>query len=129
MPGPRGSTTRGGARAFLELVQNHAAVPWSITPDGPRGPRGHVHEGAIMLAAQSGRPIVAGGFAVSRGKRFDSWDRFVVPAPFARVVCHMSEPLEIPAELTRESRAEFARRLEQLLQNAHEEAVRRLDNW
>ena len=54
----RGSSTRGGARAVLEFLRRHADVGWAVTPDGPRGPRGRVHDGVIMLAAGSGRPVL-----------------------------------------------------------------------
>lgn len=125
----RGSSSRGGAKAFLEMTQRHADVGWALTPDGPRGPRGTVHPGVVHLAAVSGRMITPLGCAVSRGKRFASWDRFVVPAPFARIAAHFGEPLAVPADSSRTVREELARELERRLAEAHEEAVRALANW
>src|SRR5690606_6235876 len=43
----RGSSTRGGARAYLEMLKRYQGHGWVVTPDGPRGPRGSVHEGII----------------------------------------------------------------------------------
>lgn len=125
----RGSTTRGGAQAFLELAQRHAELPWGITPDGPRGPRGRVHPGIIRLASVSGRPITPLGCAVSRGKHFASWDRFVLPVPFARIVAWFGEPLTVPPDLSREACADLAGELERRLAAAHGEAVAELARW
>lgn len=83
----RGSTTRGGAAALREcrrLLQAEGLSP-ALAVDGPRGPRHHVHPGALLLSAETGRPVV---FGVSRARpavHLPSWDRFVVPAPFARI--------------------------------------------
>jgi lysophospholipid acyltransferase (LPLAT)-like uncharacterized protein len=108
----RGSSTRGGARAFLRLARDHADRIVAITPDGPRGPRGSVHEGVIQLAAETGRKILPASYAVLRGKRLGSWDRFVIPGPFARIVEHLGEPLAVPKGLDGLHRAELARELE-----------------
>lgn len=118
----RGSSTRGGARAVLQMMQQYGHMPWAITPDGPKGPRGHVHEGVITMASVAGRPIYPVGFAVSRGKRLRSWDRFVIPAPFCRVGHHIGAPLHVPPDLTVEQRRDLARELGRRLEEAGREA-------
>ncbi|MEM7199890.1 MAG: lysophospholipid acyltransferase family protein [Planctomycetota bacterium] len=125
----RGSSSRGGARAVLELVRDQVHLPWGITPDGPRGPRGHVHEGAIQLAAESKRPLIAAGYAVSRGKRLSSWDRFVIPYPFARIAAWVDEPLLVPENVGSEQRRVLAAELKDRLNLAHERATRALRDW
>lgn len=99
----RGSSSRGGNRAFRQLLRE-AKGPFDlgVTPDGPKGPRHQVKDGVAQLARLSGRPIVPQAFACSRGKRFASWDRFLLPLPFGRcvyvygapVVCGAGESLE-----------------------------------
>lgn len=83
----RGSSNRGGRQAFRELLEL-SREPYDLvfTPDGPKGPRHRVKEGIVQLARISGRPVVPMAFAVSRGHRFASWDRFLLPCPFARGV-------------------------------------------
>ena len=125
----RGSSTRGGARAFLEMVQQKGELGWAITPDGPRGPRGAVHDGVILLASEGGRSIMPAGFAVSRGKRLRSWDRFVIPSPFARIAGVVAEPLQVPADLSREARQEYANELQARMRAAEQEAQEALANW
>jgi lysophospholipid acyltransferase (LPLAT)-like uncharacterized protein len=90
----RGSSSKGGGKAFREMVHlardNHDLA---ITPDGPRGPSEVVKLGVATLARMSGRPIVPLSFSCSRGKRFASWDRFMLPYPFSRGVIVWGEPL------------------------------------
>jgi hypothetical protein len=57
----------------------------AITPDGPRGPRGSVGPGAVIISARGGIPVVPVGVAARPAWRARSWDRFLVPLPFARV--------------------------------------------
>lgn len=91
----RGSSTRGGIAAMKEMIalaKGHADL--AITPDGPKGPRHQVKPGVVQLARLSGRMILPIAFACSRGRRFNSWDRFLLPFPFGRGVFIIGEPLE-----------------------------------
>lgn len=98
----RGSTSRGGARALRALL-SQADPDWGLvfTPDGPRGPRHNVAPGAIYLAAASGRPLIALGFAVRRQWTLSSWDRMAIPKPWTRVICCYSEPLRFDRDMLR----------------------------
>lgn len=83
----RGSSRRGGRAAFRELVQlGKEPLDLIITPDGPKGPRREVKDGIVELARITGRPVVPMAFVCSRGHRFASWDRFLLPYPFGRGV-------------------------------------------
>lgn len=92
----RGSSSRGGKAALREMMQL-AEQPYDLvfTPDGPRGPRHEIKPGVIQLARVSGRPIIPVTFVCSRGHRFASWDRFLLPFPFARGVYCYGEPLYV----------------------------------
>lgn len=81
----RGSSSQGGAlvlRAALALLA--AGGRPALAVDGPRGPAGTVQPGAEALARRAGVPVVCGRVE-ARGWRAGSWDRFLVPWPFARV--------------------------------------------
>src|SRR5207244_5011790 len=95
----RGSTTRGGAGALRALVERAASADVAVTPDGPRGPRYRLQAGVVLLASLARRKIVFGSYAASRAWRFRSWDRFMVPKPFARVVIRAAGPIEVAAGL------------------------------
>jgi lysophospholipid acyltransferase (LPLAT)-like uncharacterized protein len=93
----RGSATKGAASAIKQMLKairrGEVAV---ITPDGPRGPRMRVQDGAVRLAAMSGVPVFAVSYSVKRGKILGSWDRFFVPAPFNRGVVTWGDPVLVP---------------------------------
>ena len=90
----RGSSNRGGKAAFRELTKlSKETVNLGITPDGPKGPRHVVKEGVVQLARISGRPIVPIAFACSKGHRFQSWDRFLLPYPWGKAVYSFGAPL------------------------------------
>lgn len=125
----RGSSTRGGTRALLEMLQSKASLTWAITPDGPRGPRATVHDGVILLASESGRAILPHGFAFSSARRLSSWDRFAIPRPFARIAGVISEPLLVPPDLPRDSRQDYARELAARMRQAEEAAKDALASW
>ena len=91
----RGSSSRGGARALKELEKACACVEIvGFTLDGPRGPRRVAKPGVGILAARTGVPILPLAFAASRAWRMRSWDRLIVPKPFARVVTAFAPPIE-----------------------------------
>lgn len=106
----RGSTTRGGVRALLETAQRvNEGVTVGFTPDGPRGPRHVFAPGALIVAQRTGRPIVALGATASRAWRLRSWDRHLVPKPFATVTIRYSEPQYVRADQARDATQEQAR--------------------
>ena len=98
----RGSSSRGGAKALreaLRALRRGALVLISV--DGPRGPRGHIHPGALYLAQLSGAPLWAARARVGRGIRLEkSWDHFLIPSPFALLETKNSPALFISREET-----------------------------
>jgi len=80
----RGSTTRGGARAMLEMIRKarRLGCDLGITPDGPRGPREVVQPGTVQLAIKTGLPLLPVCYATKRHWRAGSWDWFYIPSPF-----------------------------------------------
>lgn len=90
----RGSSSRGARSAFKELLTlAKEDVDLVITPDGPKGPRHELKEGVVQLARLGGRPVIPMAFVCSRGYRFASWDRFLLPLPFGHGVYSFGEPV------------------------------------
>lgn len=101
----RGSSTRGGARALLASVRElSAGTVVAFTPDGPRGPRREMKPGVVAAAQRAGVRILPIHAEADRAWRLRSWDRFMVPKPFARVRIAYGEPFAIgPGEAARDA--------------------------
>ena len=108
----RGSSTRGGTAALLELHRHSKKTHLAVTPDGPRGPRRRVQVGLIYLASLTGLPVVALGVGFSRAWRARSWDQFAVPMPYSAATCVVSPAVQVPARLDREGLERYRLRVE-----------------
>jgi lysophospholipid acyltransferase (LPLAT)-like uncharacterized protein len=92
----RGSSSRGAARALLGAVRElQAGRSVAFTPDGPRGPRRQLKPGVVAAAQRGGAVIVPIHARADRGWRLDSWDRFLIPKPAARVTVVYGRPFEV----------------------------------
>jgi lysophospholipid acyltransferase (LPLAT)-like uncharacterized protein len=91
-----GSSTRGGVRALLGAVRElRAGHVVGFTPDGPRGPRRELKPGVIAAAQRAGAPILPLHAEADRAWRLHSWDRLVIPKPFAKVSITYGHPFEV----------------------------------
>lgn len=111
----RGSTTRGGAQAVVELLERARIAHLALTPDGPKGPRRVVQRGVVFLASRSGLPVAPYGIAFSKAWRAKSWDRFAVPLPFSTIYGVVGPLMRLPRELTRAQQESFRVELEKRL--------------
>jgi len=99
----RGSSSRLGATAILQLTQVLASGgDVVITPDGPRGPAYELGPGIIFLAQKSGASVVPMNLEYSHCWRLGSWDRFIVPRPFAKVRVLINRPHRVGSTATPE---------------------------
>jgi lysophospholipid acyltransferase (LPLAT)-like uncharacterized protein len=111
----RGSTSRGAGRALIALIRHlEEGGEVAITPDGPRGPRGEFAPGAAVAAQRAGATLLFTRAAARRAWRLKSWDRFLVPKPFARIQVSYSTA-RVKAPTAREA-AEEAAHLGRLLE-------------
>ena len=93
----RGSTSRGGSRALLQMARElEAGHPVGFTVDGPRGPARVVQPGTVWLAKATGHPVLPFHLEASRHWSMSSWDRTQIPKPFATVAIAMGQPVDVP---------------------------------
>lgn len=122
----RGSTSRGAARALIALTRVlESGAPIGVTPDGPRGPVHSFAPGALAAAYRANAPVVVLSAAASRAWRLRSWDRFMIPKPFARVVVSYGPPTRVEGDSVREA-TEDAARFARMMDEATERAERAL---
>ena len=92
----RGSSSRGGARALVQLRRDLAnGKPAAFTVDGPRGPARVIQPGVVFLAGATGHPIVPYHIESDRYWTAKSWDRTQIPKPFAHVALVIGKPIEV----------------------------------
>jgi lysophospholipid acyltransferase (LPLAT)-like uncharacterized protein len=123
----RGSTSRGGARALVEMRREmRAGRPVAFTLDGPRGPREVAQPGAVWLASASGNPILPFHIESASYWTARSWDRHQVPKPGSRVAVAMGPPIEIAPDADDATIAAGCREIEATLGRLRDEAIGRL---
>ena len=95
----RGSTSRGGRKALLQLTREMTAgKPAGFTVDGPRGPARIAQPGAVWLAKATGNPVVPFHLEADRHWTLNSWDRTQIPKPRATVALVVGEPFEVSGD-------------------------------
>ena len=123
----RGSTSRGGLKALLQLKRDmEAGKAAGLTLDGPRGPARVAQPGAIWLAKATGNPVLPFHAEASRHWTMRSWDQTQIPKPFSTVALAIGEPLSVPADAS-DARVEEERlRLEASLTSLEARALQML---
>jgi hypothetical protein len=124
----RGSTTRGGLRALRELAKKALkGFPTAITPDGPRGPRYIAQEGSIYAAMKTGFPLVPATSSAFPRWTLNSWDRFIIPKPFATALVKFGKPFYVPAKLSEEEREKYRLKFQEEMVRLTNEADREVE--
>jgi lysophospholipid acyltransferase (LPLAT)-like uncharacterized protein len=96
----RGSSTRGGRQALAAMVQDLAQNQAALhIIDGPQGPKAVVKAGLVRLAQLSKGVIIPIYISVDRAWVTNSWDRFLIPKPFSRVLVRFGEPIVVPEQM------------------------------
>jgi lysophospholipid acyltransferase (LPLAT)-like uncharacterized protein len=97
----RGSSSKGGSQALRTLKRLvHKGYKVGHIVDGPRGPLGVVKPGLLLIAQATGMPIIPTIVSPERKWVFNSWDRFMVPKPFSRVIISFCDEVYIPRKLS-----------------------------
>ena len=100
----RGSSTRTGAKALRDLYL--AITKDNISPvntsDGPTGPIHVFKPGAIMLAQLTQSKLVPVSYTASKYWQLKSWDKFIIPKPFSKIVITIGKPVEVDKTLSAE---------------------------
>jgi lysophospholipid acyltransferase (LPLAT)-like uncharacterized protein len=119
----RGSTSRGGSKALLQLKRDMATGRAAgFTMDGPRGPAQVAQPGAIWLAKITGNPILPFHLEASRHWTLKSWDRTQIPKPYSTVSIAMGEPFHVDSDADAAGIEAARQRLEEQLRRLEERA-------
>jgi lysophospholipid acyltransferase (LPLAT)-like uncharacterized protein len=118
----RGSSTRGGAGALVEMIKlARAGFPAAFTIDGPKGPKYEAKMGAMMLAKKTGQPVLPFAINAARYWQVKSWDNFQIPKPFTRAKVKIAAPIYVSADASDQEletkRDELQRALDSITQD------------
>lgn len=120
----RGSSTRGGKRAMVEMIQfMKQGYNGVLTVDGPTGPARQSKWGVIDIAKLIECPIVP---MVAYPDKYWSlektWDKFRIPKPFSRIVVVMGDGIEINKDIPREDYPALSAEIDRKINLVEEEA-------
>ncbi|MDH5478332.1 MAG: lysophospholipid acyltransferase family protein [Nitrospinota bacterium] len=94
----RGSTYKNSRSALRTLARSVTQGRWpGIIADGSRGPALVAQPGAMMLSKLTGAPVIPVTVSFDRYWTLKSWDRMIIPKPFARGLVIHGAPILFPA--------------------------------
>ena len=121
----RGSKTRGGTKASLELIKRiqNEDINGALTIDGPKGPNRVVKKGIIEIAKMANVPIVPAVYwsPQKRFLKFNSWDEFRFPLIGTNLVMVFGNPIKVPQNPTEEEIEEIRLKIENDLKDLYED--------
>jgi lysophospholipid acyltransferase (LPLAT)-like uncharacterized protein len=121
----RGSSSKGGRKALQEMIDmvTENGLGAHIV-DGPTGPARVIKPGLIFLAQKTGAAIVAGYISYENPWVFNSWDRFMIPKPFSRVLLRAGPLIPVPQEMDEDEFERVRLNVEKEMIKGYEEADR-----
>ena len=120
----RGSSTRGGRSALLELIQRiKDGEIGGMLADGPTGPARVAKKGTIVMARETQAPLIPILWSADRCWILNTWDRYMIPKPFARIVFYYGEAIRVPRSTGRDELEPYR----VLLENSLNEGTRWCD--
>lgn len=113
----RGSSSRDGRRSLKEMIGylKHSGLAAHVV-DGPRGPAGVIKAGVVSLARATEAVVVPVYVTSDRAWYFKSWDRFMLPKPFARVTLRFGEMLDLTSGISDKDFEHHRVRLQEIMQ-------------
>lgn len=116
---------RGGVHALRAALRTlEAGETVAMTADVPPGPARKAGLGIVTLARMSGRPIIPVAIATDRFTAFNTWSRFTVNLPFAKMGIVSGDPIHVAADASAEdleaARVTVEERLSEATRRAYE---------
>ncbi len=109
---------KGGVGAFKEMVRElEDGCNMASTADVPKRAR-VAGLGIIMLARESGRPILPFAMVTSRFIRLNNWDRTTINLPFGRGAVAGIDAIVVPPDADAETMEKLRQQLETYLNEA-----------
>ena len=115
----RGSSSRGGMASLREIIEKlKQPIRVAFTPDGPTGPPEEVKIGVVAASKKSNVPIIPVATSANRMWKLKSWDKFLIPKPFATIEIRMGKPIYPGKKDLRQISDEVQRRMDDITKKA-----------
>ena len=126
----RGSATRTGAKAMRDMynIVCKDGISPATTSDGPQGPAQKFKAGAVMLAQLTQAPMLPMACAAKNAWYLKSWDRFMIPKPFSRIVIAIGAPQSVDRKQSLENLQPLQDKMESAINDLMVQAQHALDN-
>ncbi len=113
----RGSSSKMGVKAALGAIKlaKEKSSPCAVTLDGPRGPRHVVKSGAIFIAKQLDGIIINAVINTKHFIKLKSWDKFVLPLPFARIDITLSDSVIVSDDISEKALEEDTKKIQNIM--------------
>ena len=124
--GSTNENAKGSAVAIMKELKQGTTI--AIIPDGPRGPSMTMSLSPVYYAQKAGIPVICVTYSVKNSYIVEkSWDRMLLPKPFNKGICAVSEPFLIPSNATKKQLEEYRLKIENTLNNLTWEIDKELD--
>ncbi len=130
----RGGSSRGRSRrdapVIRQMIQRSRQtrpILWGLTVDGSHGPAHRLKRGALVLARESGLPVVLVRTWFRRCIRLPTWDGSALPLPFGEIRYALRGPYHVPA--TARGREELEALRSRLERDLGEMAIEAFDDF
>jgi hypothetical protein len=111
-----GSSSRSAAAALKGMIRRLRDYRLAVhLLDGPQGPIGEVKPGAIAIAHGAKAVIIPSVVIADRAWYMGSWDRFMIPKPFARVTVKYLPKIELPRKMDKAEFENIRKKLEEMM--------------
>ncbi|MDA8405577.1 MAG: lysophospholipid acyltransferase family protein [Deltaproteobacteria bacterium] len=119
----RGSSSRGGKEALLEMIDiiKERKYCSGLAVDAPRGPSRQVKIGIVMVAKETGQPVVPFVSWATRKIQFHSWDSMILPLPFSTIVMAFGKPTQVLPGLNNEQYEDIRQEIEKEMLRVQEQ--------
>lgn len=115
----RGSSTHKASTALIKMTRKVIqGEPSGIVADGPLGPARKAKAGALFIARNAEAPLIPVVWGADRCWILNTWDRYLIPKPFARVVICYAEPMWVPHSVNGKELEDYRLRLEDSMNRA-----------
>lgn len=114
--GSSNENAKSAAVSIMKELKNGTTI--AIIPDGPRGPSMTMSLSPVYYAQKAGIPVLGVTYNIANSAIIEkSWDRMIIPKPFNKGICAVTEPFFIPKGATKEELEAYRLKIENTLNN------------